>query len=104
MLDWLPIVLIALATWRVTSMLVQEDGPFTIFRRVRRLWGIQHDDTGCIFNVPDNNMAKLFSCQWCMSVWIGPALYGLWFIAPVAILLLAISAGAILIQCATGGR
>ena len=79
-------------------MLVQEDGPFNVFRRLREVWGIGHDDTGCVFEVPDRLLAKLFSCLWCMSVWVAPAVWGIWIVAPVVVWILAISTGAIIVD------
>lgn len=45
-------LLISLAVWRVTSLLVNESGPFQVFERLRQS-----------FNGP-------FNCFWCMSIWI----------------------------------
>ena len=101
-MDWLTIVLIILATWRVASMLTQEDGPFKMFQRIRRLFGIKHDD-GRIFQIPDRNMAKLFTCLWCMSLWVGGIMYGIWLVAPIVVWILAISTGAIIVDRLTEG-
>ena len=37
------IVILALAAWRVSSMLATEDGPFQIFERMRVRMGIRYD-------------------------------------------------------------
>jgi hypothetical protein len=71
-----------LATWRVTHLVVEEDGPLDVFRRLRTLLG------------------RLGSCFLCASVWLA---------VPVALLLVhgwrdvliaiaAFSGGAILLQ------
>jgi len=76
-----------LATWRVTHLVVEEDGPWDVLRRIRGLLG-------------GIGAARLVSCFLCASVWIA---------LPVALLLVrgwrdlviavaAFSAGAILLQ------
>lgn len=70
-LNWLDIVILGLATWRMTSLLVKEVGPFRIFIRLRELTGIQHDEDDNIFIVPGNVFAGILSCVLCCSVWVG---------------------------------
>jgi hypothetical protein len=48
-------ILISLAVWRITSLLVIEEGPWNIFLKLRR-----SIDS---YNSPLN-------CFWCMSVWV----------------------------------
>jgi len=60
-----------LATWRVSSLLVDEVGPFRIFLKLRQLVGIQHDVDDFVSIVPDTFLASLLSCVWCTSVWVG---------------------------------
>lgn len=69
--------ILSLATWRCASLIVHEEGPGNIFYRLREMVGIQHDDQNEIMVVPDRFLAKLLSCVWCASVWIGFA----WMIA-----------------------
>jgi hypothetical protein len=63
----LDLILVGLATWRLSSLLVSEDGPFDVFVHVRRAVGAERPGelTG---------LATLFTCVWCMSVWIGALL------------------------------
>jgi hypothetical protein len=94
----------SLATWRVASLLVQEDGPFRIFRRLRELTGIQHDDDlgGDIYLVPDTFLAGILSCVWCCSIWAAIVWTLLWFLIPDISIWMAIpfgiSGGAILMD------
>lgn len=92
--------LLTLAAWRVTSLLVNEDGPADVFIRLRVKLGMRYDE----YNLPvaTTFLAHLLSCVWCASVWIG-------FLAAVLsetsrdfasfiFTALAISAGVILIE------
>ena len=67
----LEFVVLALATWRISSLLVDEPGPFRIFIRIRELTGITHDVDGNPLVVPDGFFSEVLSCVWCASIWIG---------------------------------
>lgn len=56
------LIVIALAVWRYSYMLIHEDGPLDIFDRLRRL-----------ANRVDA-ISALFACIYCMSIWIAAAL------------------------------
>jgi len=58
-----------LATWRASSLLVNEDGPWKVFFRLRKLAGIQHDEDGKPLMIPDRFLAGILSCVWCCSMW-----------------------------------
>lgn len=91
----------ALAVWRLTHLLVAEDGPWRLVVRLRRRAG-------------DGFWGELLDCFYCLSVWIAapfallfavpgheagwPARGLAWFLA-----WLALSAAAILLERATGG-
>lgn len=69
---WTYFILGTLAVWRVTRLLVYEDGPFFIFRRFRMLLGVQY-----IENSPDdeeiratNPIALMILCPLCTSMWL----------------------------------
>lgn len=98
-LEWFILVL---ATWRVSSLLVNERGPFDLFLRLRSWAGIQHDSQGRSTIIPDGLLSGVLSCVWCASVWVGAgwaAAYWLWpdYALPVA-LALALSAAAVLVE------
>ena len=57
-----------LATWRVSHMLVKEDGPWYAFRRLRESQGWEYDEDGNIIVYPDSHV---LACVWCLSVWVG---------------------------------
>lgn len=82
--------------------MVSEEGPFKIFKNIRILVGIEHDENGAVFMVPDRFLPKLFSCVWCVSVWVsGAFLILLWINSTVAFyfsLWMAFSAISILVE------
>jgi len=93
------ILLFGLATWRISSLLAAEAGPFDIFDKLRRLVGVTYDEAGvlCCKNV----LATGVTCLWCNSVWVGAGLALLAWLWPEAYWLalpLALSAITILVQ------
>lgn len=54
---WLKFVLGVLVTWRITHLLVNEDGPADLFVRFRAILG-------------DGIMGKLMDCFHCLSIWV----------------------------------
>jgi hypothetical protein len=61
--------LVVLAAWRVTSLLVREDGPFDLLARFRYLIGVRYNELSEPYGT--NVVASAFACTWCLSVWIG---------------------------------
>lgn len=78
---WFDLVMLGIATWRISSLLVDEDGPFDIFVKFRSLIGLEYDSVHDAW-VPSNGFASLFSCVWCVSVWIGTGFYLLYAFLP----------------------
>lgn len=68
--------ILALATFRISSMIAYEDGPFGLFEWARGKLGVRRDDKGK--NYGTNNFAVGVVCIWCNSVWVGVALMGLY--------------------------
>lgn len=87
---WYELVLAVLALWRVTHLLQAEDGPFDVFRRLRRAAG-------------SFNAGRLLGCFYCSSLWL--ALPLAWWIGDGALertlLWPALSGAAILLERAT---
>lgn len=59
----------ALAAWRIAHMILHENGPYGLFRRLRRALGVRYD-------LDDENRVVSFRyeitvCMWCLSVWAG---------------------------------
>lgn len=105
-MEFLTFTIFALATWRLSSMLVREKGPWNMFVRIRARAGIQHEEDGTPYLFPDTTLAGILSCTWCLSMWVAFGWLGLWLIAPLLATkiaaVFAISAGAILVDRCTG--
>jgi hypothetical protein len=87
-----------LATYRLTSLLYREVGPWNLMSRIRNFFGIVHDydevtrkELGHPHGYPITFWGKLFECFWCLSVWVGAgvtiiiALGGTWILVPLAL-------------------
>jgi hypothetical protein len=83
-------------------MLSYEKGPWYLFQNVRGLFGIEHDDAGEPSQWPDTMLANLLVCVWCLSVWVGAFVTGLYLINPALIRTImipfALSTGAVVIE------
>ena len=88
----------ALATWRISVFFVVDVGPFHIMTRVRELFGIAHNEDGTVASWPDHFAGELLRCVWCISLWVAPLVYGIWVLAPPAVIVLAFWATAAVIQ------
>ena len=62
---------LALAAWRLASLVANEDGPWLIFKRLR-----QRAEQWCrkYKFCSELGLYELFSCEWCNSIWIGAGL------------------------------
>lgn len=65
------IIVLGVATWRISSLFVEERGPADIFVRIRKMAGIGHDETWKAIIIPDGFLPGILSCIWCFSVWCG---------------------------------
>jgi hypothetical protein len=96
----LEFVVFALATWRLSSLLSAEDGPWGMFAELRRFMGVRYDDHSIPYGT--TMPSKLLACVWCLSVWVGAFWALLWWLWPgVSFWLaapLALSAGAIVVE------
>lgn len=95
----LEFIVLALATWRLTSLLVWEDGPLEVFARLRHLLGVRYDERNQPYG--SNWFAKGVICPACASVWFGFLWAGAYFLWPNAwwvALPFALSAGAMIVE------
>jgi len=84
------VILATLATWRVTHLLVNEDGPADVVVRLRRRAG-------------SGWAGALMDCFYCMSFWVAVSIASTATRSrrPDPVLWLALSAGACLLERAT---
>lgn len=84
-MDPLHLIILALATWRISSLFVYETGPWFLFERLRSRAGIyfhMHPKDGPIKITPDTFFAQLLDCLWCFSLYTGGVLGLLYFLLP----------------------
>ena len=65
------LIVFGLATWRISSLLVDEPGPFRMFVKIRELVGITHDADDNVEMIPGGFLPGILSCIWCNSIWVG---------------------------------
>jgi len=65
----LSFLIASLAVWRMTVLLVREDGPGDLFTKIRNVAGIKYDELSRPY--PTNMLSGMLSCVWCCSVWVG---------------------------------
>lgn len=83
------ILIFGMATWRIASMLVNEDGPWYVFLELRKRVGIAYDDLGQIDSIRENLPASILSCVWCCSVWIAFGWGLAYLLSPIVVLKIA---------------
>lgn len=88
-------VMLGLAAWRISSMLVYEYGPFGLFKWMRAKTGIIHDPDTC--EVVAARTQNVLSCVWCTSVWV---IFVLVFMPVILVAVIAIMAIPCLIELA----
>jgi hypothetical protein len=78
---------LSLAAWRLASLIANEDGPWSIFKRFRQgaeQWCKRYrfcDELG---------LYELVACEWCNSIWIGIGLTALYLWIDQTILYIAL--------------
>lgn len=77
------VAILALALWRISSLLVNERGPFDAFLRLRSWAGVAHDDDGEPVSFDQRlYLAGLLFCVWCTSLMAGLVLAVLYVALP----------------------
>lgn len=93
-------LILVLATFRITSLLVNEDGPLNLLLKFRWLVGIKIDENGEVYGT--NVFATGLSCFRCTSIWAAIGWSMLYFAFPVVTLWIALpfalSTGTILVN------
>ena len=94
----LSVVLGVLATWRLSTLLYWEKGPFDLCQKLRDRACLYRDAEG----QPMSWLGRQLLCYWCVTFWVGFAVAPLAYFAPWLLWPLALSAGAVLLS--QGGR
>ena len=68
--NWLDIILLGLATWRISSIIANEDGPYEVFSRFR-VWAGEYWNYTTNAREATTPWGKGIICLFCTSVWIG---------------------------------
>ena len=94
-------IALALATWRVSAALTEEEGPFEVLAKMRHLAGVRYDEDSWSYG--ENQLAEALTCVWCLSPWVGALWLAFWLtakrkIAFYAALPFAFSAVAIIVH------
>lgn len=84
-------ILIGLASWRVTALLSYERGPLGVFLWFRKFLSIHHNDQDEPVAWPNNIVTEALSCPWCLGLWAAAAMYGIWQLEPVVVMVIAAS-------------
>ena len=78
---------LSLAAWRLASLVANEDGPWSMFKRFRqRAEGWCQKYRFC----RELGLYELVECEWCNSIWIGAGLTLLYLWLDVSILYIAL--------------
>ena len=64
--------ILVLACYRLSILLIDDDGPFDLLSRFRDRIGVEYDEYGN--RTATHEIAKLFNCVYCLSLWLGLAL------------------------------
>lgn len=88
-MSFIEFFILALAAWRLTNLLVNEDGPLDIFLKLREYLGVYHSggyEEYLEKPVYEQILVGLFQCIWCMSVWVsGVICLFAWFFGAIPI-------------------
>jgi hypothetical protein len=87
-------LLVGLAAWRVGVLLIEEEGPFEIFARLRNLIAPDEVEYGTL----RFQLVKLISCIFCLSPWLAAGGWLLWEASPVPVAIAAAAAIVVLVE------
>jgi len=101
----LVLLILILATWRISSLLVNEDGPYSVLEKMRHRLGVRYDEHSERYG--ENVVAEALTCIWCTSIWVALVITIPYMLFPATVSLLclplAVSAGAIVVEGLTDG-
>jgi hypothetical protein len=65
------------ADWRLASLVANEEGPFSMFERLRS-WAKRLTENNRFWQ--SFRLSKGLECEWCNSIWIGAAITLAWYL------------------------
>jgi hypothetical protein len=65
--DWFLFLTLTFASYRVTQLLVYDDGPFNLILKFRTRIGVYDLNQA---GEPKANLGRLFACPYCVGFWI----------------------------------
>lgn len=71
------LVVLGLATWRISIMLTAESGPYDIFGKIRDVFGLYYDEYS---NCQGGAVTAALCCVECTSIWVAGFLAFVFFI------------------------
>lgn len=97
-MDLPDLVVLVLASWRISLLLASEHGPYDIMDMVRHKAGVRYDENSAPYGT--NVVSSSILCMWCNSFWVGMSIaIALLIGVPVWVFLpLALSAGVIFLE------
>lgn len=81
------LIVLCLATWRISSLLCDEEGPWNVFSRLRNKVGVKYNEANELYAT--NEIAKAFMCLWCISIYVSGIVIILYLLMPVSIYVFA---------------
>lgn len=74
------VLLAMMATWRLSSLLAQEGGPFDLLSKLRYTVGVRFDEHSLPYGT--NVVSRGIICRYCNSMWLGIFFWVLICISP----------------------
>lgn len=90
-MDLVTVVICGLAGWRIASLFLFEEGPFSVFEKIRRLVGVK---PGPI----EGFLPTLFTCIYCFSLWAALGAYLIWLVEPMIIIPIAVASTVLIVD------
>ncbi len=69
-----------------------------MFERFRALLGFEHNEEGEPVKWPNNVIAEMIACPWCLGLWTAAISYGLWELEPLITMVIAASAVVVIVE------
>jgi len=99
-------LILGLATWRISNLLVNEDGPWEVFTKLRDILGVRFDEHSKAYGT--NVISRMLACIWCLTPWLGLLVTLGYWLHPVAAtwvaMPFALSTIAIVVERMANGR